>query len=254
MYPCVQSGDTLHIESRPIEDVEVGNITVVRHHGLLFGHRTIAKGEDKDGPYIVTRPDRSKQGSDGPTYGENILGVVTGIERRGTQASTAPIPLRGYTKIRVTLWEWWNWEARLRLIKALEWIQRLHLYKCIAALCVQALHPQLRYEIRVPLKPGQAHDLCRVFPPEPFDVNQPLQQGKPVMEWMLALYVDATHTPAGCATLVRRPEECTRGKGWYIDDLRVRIRFRSAGLEDTIFRQAEKILARSGAVLFKNTA
>jgi hypothetical protein len=106
MYPCVQPGDTLHIESRPIEDVKVGDITVVRHDGLLFGHRTIAKGEDEDGPYIVTRPDRSNRGSDGPTYKENILGVVKRIERRGKQASTAPKPLSGYAKARASLWEW----------------------------------------------------------------------------------------------------------------------------------------------------
>jgi hypothetical protein len=254
MYPCVQPGDTLHIESRSIEDVKVGDITVVRHDGLLFGHRTITKGEDEDGPYIVTRPDRSKQGSDGPTYGENILGVVTRIECRGKQVSTEPKPLRGYAKARISLWEWWNWDARLRLIKGLERVQRLRLYKSIAALCVKALRPQRRYEVRLPLKPGQTHDLFRVFPPDQFDVNQPLQQGKPVMEWTLALYVDATRTPTGWATLVHRPEECPRGKGWHIEDLWVRIRYRGAGLEDTIARQAEKILTLSGAVLYKNTA
>ena len=254
MYPCVQPGDALHIESRPIADITVGDITVFRHNGLLLGHRTIAKGEDKDGPYIVTRSDRSQRGSDGPTYGENILGVVTKIERRGKPASTMPMPLKGYAKARVALWEWWNRDARQRLIQALERVQRLHLYKNIAAFCVKALHPQLRYEVRAPLKPGQTHDLYRVFPPEQFDVNQPLQQGKPVMEWMLALYVDATRTPTGWATMVLRPEECSRGKGWHIEDLWVRIHYRGAGLENAILQQAEKILARSSAVLHKHTA
>jgi len=249
MYPCVQPGDTLHIESRSIEDVKVGDITVIRHEGLLFGHRTIAKGEDEDGPYIVTRPDRSKHGSDGPTYGENILGVVTRIERRGAQASTAPKPLRGYAKVRVSLWEWWNRDVRLRLSKGLERVQRLHVYQIIAALCVKARYPQRRYEVRTPLKPGQTHDLYRVFPPDQFDVTQPLQQGKPVMEWTLALYIDATHTATGWATLVHRPEECPRGKGWHIEDLWVRIRYRGVGLENAIARHAEKILARSGAII-----
>jgi hypothetical protein len=249
MYPCVQPGDTLHIESRLIEDIMVGDIAVVRHNGFLFGHRTIAKGEDKDGPYIVTRPDRSNHGNDGPTYGENILGVVTRIERRGKQASTNPKPLSFCEKARVSLWEWWNWDARLRMSKRLERIQRLRLYKSIAALCVKALHPQLRYEVRAPLKPGQTHDLCRVFPPEQFDVNQPLQQGKPFMEWTLALYVDATRTPSGWATLVHRPEECPRGKGWHIEDLWVRIRYRGAGLDKAVVSKAGDILARSGMAI-----
>lgn len=230
MYPCVQPGDTLHIESRLLEDIKVGDIAVVRHNGFLFGHRTIAKGEDEDGPYIVTRPDRCNQGNDGPTHEENILGVVKRIERSGQEASTAPKPLRGCAKVRVSLWEWWNWDARLRLSKRLEWVQRLRLYKSIAALCVRALHPQHRYEVRVPLKPGQTYDLYRVFPPDQFDVTQPLQQGKPVMEWTLTLYIDKTRAPAGWATLLRSPEGCPRGKGWHIEDLWVRIRYRGAGL------------------------
>ena len=254
MVPCVHPGDTLHIESRPIEDIKVGDITVTRHNGCLFGHRTIAKGEDEDGPYIVTRPDRSKHGSDGPTLEENILGVVTRIERRGKQVSTAPKLLRGYAAVRVSLWEWWNWDARLRLSKRLERVQRLGMYKSIASIYVKALHPHLRYEVRTPLKPRQSHDLYRVFPPEQFDVTQPLQQGKPVMEWTLALYLDPTRAPAGWVTMIRSPEECPRGKGWHIADMWVRIRYRGAGLEDTISQQAEKILARSGAALFKNTA
>jgi hypothetical protein len=254
MYPCVQPGDTLHIESHPIEDIKVGDIAVVRHNGFLFGHRTIAKGEDEDGPYIVTRPDRCHQGNDGPTHEENILGVVKRIERRGKQASTKPISLKGYSKARVSLWEWWNWDARLRLIKGLEQVQRLRMYKSIAALCVKALHPQDRYEVRVTLKPGQTHDLYRVFPPDQFDVNQPLQQGKPVMEWTLALYLNAMRIPTGWATMICHPESCPRGEGWHIMDLWVRIRYRGAGLEDTISQQAEKILARSGAGLYKNTA
>jgi hypothetical protein len=253
MYPCVQPDDTLHIESRLIEDIKVGDIAIVRHNRFLFGHRTIAKGEDEDGPYIITRPDRSNQGSDGPTHEENILGVVTRIERRGKQSSTATIPLRGRAKVRISLWEWWNWDARLRLSKSLERVQRLRLYKIIAALCVKVRHPHPRYEVRTPLKPRQSHDLYRAFPLDQFDVNQPLQQGKPLMEWTLALYLDAMRTPAAWITMIRRPEECPRGKGWHIEDLWVRIRYRGAGLEDALARQAEKILARSGAALYKNT-
>jgi hypothetical protein len=244
MYPCVQPGDTLHIESRLIEDIKVGDIAVVRHNGCFFGHRTIAKGEDEDGPYIVTRPDRSNHGNDGPTHRENILGVVNGIERRGKKASTNPKPLSFCEKARVSLWEWWNWDARLRVSKRLERVQRRRLYKSIASPCLKALHPQLRYEVRTPLKPGQSYDLYRLFLPDQFNVSQSLHQGKPVMEWTLALYLDAQRIPAGWATVIRRPESCPRGKGWDIEDLWVRIRYRGAGLEDRISKQAEKILAR----------
>jgi hypothetical protein len=249
MYPCVQPGDTLHIESRLIEDIMVGDIAVVRHNGFLFGHRTIAKGEDKDGPYIVTRPDRSNHSNDGPTHKENILGVVNGIERRGKKASTNPKPLSFCEKARVSLWEWWNWDARLRMSERLERVQRLRLYTSIASPCLKALHPQLRYEVRAPLKPGQTHDLYRVFPPDQFDISQPLQQGKPAIEWTLLLYLNTTRTPAACITMIRSPEECPRGKGWHIEDLWVRIRYRGAGLDKALVGKAADILARSGTAI-----
>lgn len=254
MYPCVQPGDALHIESRLIEDVNVGDIAVVRHNGSLFGHRVITKGVDGGGPYISTRPDRSNQGSDGPTYGENILGVVTRIERRGKEVSTEPKSLRGYAKLRVSLWEWWNWDARLRLINVIERVQRSRIYQNIARLCLKALHPLMRYEVRAPLTPGQSHDLYRVFPADQFNISQPLQQGGPAIEWTLLLYLNTARTPTACITMIRSPEECPRGKDWHILDLLVRIRFRGAGLEDALAQQAEKILARNGAALYKNTA
>ena len=256
MYPCVQPGDTLHIESRPIDDIKVGDITVVRRNGFLFGHRAIAKGEDKHGPYVITRPDRCNQGHDGPTHEENILGVVKRIERRGKQAPTKPIPLKGYAKARVSLWDWWNWKVRLRMSKRLDRVQRLQLYQNIASPCLKALYPQRRYEVRTPLKPGQPHDLYRVFPSDQFDVTQPLHQGKPVMEWTLALYLDLDSmcAPSGWATLVHRPEECPRGKGWHIEDLWVRIRYRGAGLDKDVVGKAGDILARSGDVLQKESA
>jgi hypothetical protein len=256
MFPCVQPGDRLHIESRPIEDIKVGDIAVVRRNGFLFGHRTIAKGEDEHGPYVITRPDRSDHGNDGPTYEENILGVVKRIDRRGKQAPIKPIPLKGYAKTRVSLWEWWNWSARPRMSIRLERVQRLRIYQNIASHCLKALYPQRRYEVRTPLKPRQPHDLYRVFPPDRFDVTQPLHQGKPVMKWTLALYLDhgAMRAPAGWATLVHRPEECPRGKGWQIEALWVRIRYRGTGLDKDIVGKAGEILACSGDVQQKEWA
>lgn len=251
MYPCVQPGDTLHIESRLIEGVKVGDIAVFRRDGNFFGHRTIAKGGDEVGAYIVTRPDRSHHNNDGPTYGENILGVVTRIERRGKPASSEPKPLKGYAQARVTLWEWWNWDGRLRLSKRLGRVQRLRLYKIIASMGMKALHPQRRYKVRTPLKLGQSHDLYRVFSPDQFDVTQPLQQGKPVMEFTLELSFSPKRPLAASITLIRNPEENSQGAIWQIANSWVRNRYHGAGFEDMLARQAEKILARGGARLGK---
>jgi hypothetical protein len=251
MSPCVQPGDTLHIKSRPIERIQVGDIAVIRKGGQLFGHRAIATGEDEIGPFIVTRPDRSDHGDDGPTHGENILGVVTRIERKGKPTITMQMPLGGRAKLRVALWEWWHRDARLRLIHGLERVQRLRFYRAISPLCLKTLHPKLRYEVRTPLKSGQSHDAYRSFPPDLFDASQPLQEGRPVTEWTLVAYLDATRVPAAWVTMIRRHEESPRGKDWHIKDAGARIRYRGTGLDHVVVGKAMDLLERSGVAMEK---
>ena len=251
MYPCVQPGDTLHIESRSIERIQVGDIAVIRKSGQLFGHRAIAKGENEIGPFIVTRPDRSDDGDDGPTHGENILGVVTRIERRGKPTITAKMPLGVRAKLRAALWEWWQLNARLRLIRGLERAQRLRFYQAVSPLCLKVFHPNLRYEVRTPLKPGQSHDVYRSFPPDRFDASELLHQGKPVAEWTLSLYLGAARLPAAWVTLVRSHEESSRGNGWQIADAGARVRYQGTGLDRVVVGKATEILARSGMVIGK---
>ena len=251
MYPCVQPGDTLHIESRSIERIQVGDIAVIRKSGQLFGHRAIAKGENEIGPFIVTRPDRSDDGDDGPTHGENILGVVTRIERKGKPTITTKMPLGGRAKLRVALWEWWHRDARLRLIHGLERAQRLRFYQVVSPLCLKVFHPNLRYEVRTPLKPGQSHDVYRSFPPDRFDASELLHQGKPVTEWTLSLYLGAARLPAAWVTMVRSHEESSRGKGWQIADAGARVRYQGTGLDHIVVGKATEILARSGMVIEK---
>ena len=73
MYPTVRPGDVLHIESRTVDEVAVGDIAVCRRPGYLFSHRTIGKGVHNGRPYIVTRPDRVRRGDDGPTFDQDVL-------------------------------------------------------------------------------------------------------------------------------------------------------------------------------------
>jgi hypothetical protein len=246
MYPCIQPGDTLHIESRPIEEIKIGDIAVVRLNGFLFGHRTIAKGMDKDGHYIVTRPDQSSQGADDPIHEEDVLGVVKKIERKGKEFPITPKPLNSLAKVRLSLWECWNWDARRQLIKGIERIQRLQIYQIIASLFLKTIYDQLRYEIHLPLKPGQSHDLYRAIPLDRFELSKSFQQGKPIIEWMLTVYLDGTNIPAAWVTLILSPDGCPRGKGWHIDCLHERIRYRGAGLAKAATIMAVNLLMRIG--------
>lgn len=90
MYPTVRPGDVLRIQPRRAAEVAVGEIAVCRTSAYLFSHRVIAKGERGGRAYIVTRPDRSRVGSDAPTFDENLLGAVVSITRAGKPAPLMP--------------------------------------------------------------------------------------------------------------------------------------------------------------------
>ena len=81
-----------------------------------------------------------------------------------------------------------------------------------------------------------------------FDVSSVTWQGRPVDRWTLALHVHDGPRPAAWATFVLRPPECPLA-GWWIDDLRVRVRYRGAGFREDLIRKAEEIFARNGLTL-----
>lgn len=249
MFPCIQPGDVLHIESRPIEQVHVGDIAVFRRDMSLFGHRTITKGRRERNPYIVTRPDRTKQGDDGPTYGDDVLGAVTAIERRGVRMPLHLQPLRGVSAWRAAAWEWWNWEAYPRLIEIAGAVQRRPLYHSAAQFWLRARSSRLAYVVRVPLRAGQTHDLYRELSPAEFDISQPTWQGRPMTSWTLALHLNGARPPAVSATINWHPEGCPHGAGWRVDEMQMRARYRGAGLDEALTRQAQAILARGGKTL-----
>ena len=109
MYPTVRPGDVLRIRSRLAADVVVGDIAVCRAPDFLFSHRVIDKGLRDGRPFVVTRADRSHEGSDAPTFDENLLGVVIGIERHGKRVPVQPAEhpwlVRRYHAVRLALIE-----------------------------------------------------------------------------------------------------------------------------------------------------
>ena len=249
MYPCVRPGDLLHIESRKIEQVQIGDIAVSRRGDRLFGHRAIATGARDGNRYIVTRPDRSRNGGDGPTYGQDVLGVVTAIERRGARMPLNPQPLRGVAALHAASWEWWNGAARPRLLERIGALQGLAVYRRIATVWLTLARTRFSFVVRVPLRASQSHDLYRELPPDKFDPARPSWQGEPVTRWTLVLRLNAGRAPAATATFAWHPPDCPRGAGWWMEDIRTRARYRGVGLEEALARQATTILARGGITL-----
>lgn len=248
MFPCVKPGDVMQIEPRAIERVQIGDIAVFRRDAKLFGHRVVAKGTDNTRPSIVTRPDRTQQGDDGPTHGDDVLGVVTSIERRGAPMPLHPQTLHGSAALCVRVWEWWRGRGRAHLLERVGVWQGSAWYRHLAAACWRVVRPRLSYVVRVPFNAVQPHDLYREVSPDAFDVSQPAWHGKPVTRWTLAVSIHAESTPAATATLVLHPPGCPRGSGWRVEDVRSRLRYRHTGLENALLGQVQAILARSGLV------
>jgi hypothetical protein len=239
MYPTVRAGDVLRIQSRRAADVAVGDIAVCRTPAYLFSHRVIGKGERDGRAYIITRPDRSRDGSDGPTFDENLLGVVVALTRNGKPVPLQPTRyswfMRSFHAARLALMEAWP-RTLLRLANALAHAQTGALYRYIARRILALLRPQVSYIVRVPFNEKLGDAVYRPLTPAEFDPQTAAWQGRPIQRWTLALHLNAAREPAAWMTFAANPDAT-----WRVAESYTRVRYRGLGLEEMILRQAEPI-------------
>jgi hypothetical protein len=256
MYPCLRPGDVLHIESRTGNQVNIGEIAVCRRSGFLFGHRTIAKGVASDRPFIVTRPDRSTQGDDGLTYDEDLLGIVTVIERNGRHVDlhrpSFCWPIRAYLSIRIFLLDCLA-VGRAWLLESVGYVQRNFIYRYVTQLWFVARRKKFSYVIHFPFNDGNSLGLYRFLPLEQFDATKLAWQDRSINYWTLALHICGSRRPVAQATFVLRHPDCPL-TGWCVDDMKIRARYRGAGLEETLLSKAEEIISLTGMPLHRRKA
>lgn len=240
MYPTIRPGDILRIQSRAAADVSVGDVVVCRRPTHLFCHRVAAKGFEEGRAFIVTRHDRTSVGGDGPTFDENLLGVVVAVERGGKpvplQPSSPPWPLRCYFVLRLTLIE-----LRLRII--LGWrallakVQANAFYRRMMRMWLTLARPQISYEVRLPMSAlGDA--VYRQLSPESFSVQKDWR-GRPVQRWTLLLHLNGSQKPAAWLTLARD----TSGQ-WLVNESFVAPRYRGTGFDEMLQSEADAILQK----------
>lgn len=243
MYPSIRPGDTLHIDPRDVAQIAVGDVAIFRRGNSIVGHRTISKGTDKnqDRTYITTRPDRIRQGDDGPAYDEDVLGVVSHIERKGKFVSPRlPRYLRSRLYLAALLKLWEYREATLK--KAMERfarIQRSKAYLRVAQLLFTTFSPSVGVSLRIPISPWQRYDLYQKLSPS--EAEGLSRQNS----FTLDLFTSERHRPAATMTFLFRPPECAFA-GWWVKDVQVRVRYRGVGLEERLLRHAEEVLKRWG--------
>ncbi len=240
MYPAIRPGDILRIQSRAAADVAVGDVVVCRRPTHLFCHRVVARGSEEGRAYIVTRQDRTPDESDGPTFDENLLGVVVAIERRGKavsfQAAAPPWLLGLYFSLCIKLIE-----LRLRIILAwrdlLPKVQANVFYRRVMRIWFAVAHPQISYGVRLPM-PALGDAVYRQLPPETFNVQKDWR-GRPVQRWTLLLHLNGSPQPAAWMSLSRE----AAGR-WLVEKSFVRARYRGAGLTVLLQRKAQAILQK----------
>lgn len=248
MYPIIREGDILRIRPCTAADILEGDIAVCLRPAYLFSHRVIGKGIQDGHAFIITGPDRSRGGNDGPTFDEDLLGVVAAVERKGKPVSTAPVahcwPMRCYFGICVSLMDA-VFRVHLKLAGVLGRVQERGLYRIIARGCLALRDPQISYTVRLPM-PALGDAVYCELSPESLDGMHDWQ-GRQVRRWTLALHLNGVREPAAKAVFVNGPEG-----DWIVADSFVRMRYRGAGLDSILLRQADAILFSAFGVEGKN--
>ncbi len=219
MVPHLRPSDLLHVAPRTASEIAVGDVVVFRRAGRLFGHRAIGKGVTDEGAYVVTRPDQTEQGNDGPSYDRDILGVVRGIETSGLRY----LP---------------RWASGV-----LAWLQDRSFYR-LAARCWLALwRPKLRFAIDVPLHAGQRYDLYRRLSLAEFALWSPLPEAGGLGRWTLLIWIGGGSQPAASIEFAAMPD---KSPGWCLASTHVRFRFRGTGIDRLLRAKAAELFDQHG--------
>jgi len=193
MYPTLRPGDVLCLQSRPAADIQVGDIAVCRRPTHLFSHRVIAKGVKDTKAFIVTRPDRAPRKDDGPTFDDDLLGVVTAIKRQGKTLHLGP-PDHSWLSRRWFALGLVFMEYRLRALLLgsvmLAWAQQQAAYQRAAKAWLRLARPQITFHVRLPL-PALGDAVFRQVAPEAFDINKDWRN-RPVQRWTLAMHLNGS--------------------------------------------------------------
>ena len=240
MYPTVRPRDVLTIKPRLVADIVVGDIAVCRAPDYLFSHRVINKGEYEGRAYIITQPDRSRHGSDKPTFEENLLGIVVAIKRNGKPVPLVPTHYSRFIR--------YCFKKRLVLIEAKECLKlRLSVslaqtdagifYGIIIRTWFMLARPRLTYIVKVPLNATLGDTVFRQLEPDVFNPEMVWNDRK-IGRWTIAAHLNFEHEPGAWVTFVRDETDT-----WRVADSHVRLRYRGAGLEEALWQKAEKILA-----------
>jgi hypothetical protein len=247
MYPNVRPGDLLNITPKKVDETRIGEIAVFRRGQNLFGHRIIANGKDDRGFFILTRPDRSDQGNDGPTYDEDLLGIVTTMKRGGSYFDPAK---KSYSHL-----EKMYFDANVSLLGrspvvmafALRLLAKVQYSVPYRKISPRLLKPsELDFAVLCSLHHWRAADLYRKLSPDELSgLKSSADDKDAIASWILALYSKGCKGQLASLTFASTPKGCPFS-GWWISAVRAKLLYRGTGLETLLLGKAEEIFVKSG--------
>lgn len=237
MFPCIKPQDTLHIESKNAEEIKIGDIAVYRRLNRLFAHRTIAKGTDNNLDYIITRPDISRYGNDGPIFAGDILGIVSCIERKGkllgTEKKNCSLFIRPFLNMALKCYNFGQYFWG-KIVYALTYLQQLKAYRIIAKFLFSNPNDKLNFSIHIPLNPKITNRFYRIISPEEFIKFNLAENTDSTSRWMLKMEVNS------------RPAAFLSFSGRRISEIKIRVRYRRTAIEERLFQKLDELLSCAG--------
>lgn len=244
-YPCVKPGDILHVDTRDSKQIQIGDIVVYRRSRLLFSHRAVDKGEKNGLCYVVTQSDGAEE-ADAPVFDEDILGIVTSIERKGKLLSPArsTYTLANRVFIRFRLKCYLLKQLLLRsAVSSMVGIQQFRIYRKMATFVFSRLNRKMDFSIRKSLNSRALAHFYRMLSPQEFADLDPFDRKNMNSEWTFVL--SANSCVAASLSLVFRPEYCP-SSGCWLSEIKRKTRYRGTNLEGKLFDRASILIKQMG--------
>jgi signal peptidase I len=247
MYPHLRPGDLFFIDPKNVDDIKIGDIAIFRRGISLIGHRTIAKGHDEIGSYIITKADNSKYPDVCPTYDDDILGVVSSVERKGKKVNPnhkINTVESLYFSLLHGLFSKYNL-AQPRILFFTSLIQGSRIYQNIFSLYLNPSNFDLSFIVNLPLNRRSTCDLYRKLTLEGFERQFRDSANSDSLDSWNLIIVTGDNIKLASATFLLQIGERFIAR-WWITDIHVRLAHRGMGLEKRLLIKAEEILSMSG--------
>ena len=242
MYPCIKQGDTLYIEPKKAEQIKIGDIAAYSQSGVINAHRTIDKGKENGRDYIITRGDRRAPRVDTKIIDNDIMGIVSRIERKGRFLSTQE---KRYNSIQNIFFEICIKSGIAKkylfnnIVCFINYLQQVRIYKRIAKKLFSKLNKRIDFSMQVPLHDKINDIFYKVISSKEFISENLCFKGGIIPKFTVALNIDSK--PVAFLSFIFRPKTC-QFNGLWISGIKIPTVYRGLGLEEKLFCLIEDAL------------